>query len=138
MNHATCSHCGIVFRRTSSMQRYCTSVCRFLAVANQFEAVDGCWIWPKSTNPVTGYGQMMTRVGGRSVLVAVHRLSFEVMKGPIPEGLQVLHKCDNRRCFNPMHLFAGTQRENILDMISKGRAAPYPRRRAMSSAVALK
>lgn len=52
-----------------------------------------------------------------------HRLAWEFSKGPIPEGLQVLHKCDNRKCCNPSHLFLGTQKDNIQDMISKGRKA---------------
>jgi hypothetical protein len=50
-----------------------------------------------------------------------HRFAFEVSKGPIPKGLGVCHTCDNPPCINPKHLFAGTQKQNADDMVSKGR-----------------
>lgn len=50
-----------------------------------------------------------------------HRFSFKIFKGDIPQGHFVLHKCDNRKCCNPDHLFSGTQRENIRDCMDKKR-----------------
>jgi len=64
-----------------------------------------------------GYGQV--KVNGRSVLT--HRLAWMKEKGPIPEGLCVLHKCDNRACVRVSHLFLGTKRDNAIDMYRKGR-----------------
>lgn len=53
--------------------------------------------------------------------VKVHRFSYEYFIGTIPDGMYVLHKCDNTICSNPEHLFLGTQKENVMDMINKGR-----------------
>jgi hypothetical protein len=78
---------------------------------------DECWPW-KASN-VKGYGQL--RVGTK--LVLAHRLAYELVKGPIPAGMDVLHKCDYRPCCNPEHLFPGTQLDNMQDAATKGRTA---------------
>ncbi len=54
-------------------------------------------------------------------LFKLHRIAYEFRIGPIPKGLYVLHTCDNRRCFNPEHLWIGTAKDNWHDGISKGR-----------------
>lgn len=76
----------------------------------------GCWIWIKYCMPY-GHGQL--RIGGKTYLA--HRVSYELFRGPIPEGLCVCHKCDVPQCVNPDHLFLGTQQENIMDRVKKGR-----------------
>lgn len=78
----------------------------------KFLVSPGCWNWIACTNP-KGYGQFTQ--------LRAHRVSYELYVGPIPEGLSVLHKCDNRRCVNPDHLFVGTQDDNMKDMKRKGR-----------------
>lgn len=54
-------------------------------------------------------------------LVGAHRVAWMIANGPIPDGLCVLHRCDNTACVNIEHLFLGTHRENTHDMITKGR-----------------
>ena len=55
--------------------------------------------------------------------IRVHRLSFEIINGQITKGLLVCHKCDNRKCVNPSHLFLGTHKDNMQDCIKKNRIA---------------
>lgn len=76
-----------------------------------------CWETKRSLTP-EGYGRMFYK--GR--LVGTHRVSWLLYRGLIPDGLDVLHRCDNPRCCNPEHLFVGTPRDNTLDSIAKGRA----------------
>lgn len=65
----------------------------------------------------TGYFSVSTY--GQRILL--HRFNYEEMHGPIPQGMLVLHKCDNAKCCNPEHLYVGTQRQNIDDMIARNR-----------------
>lgn len=77
---------------------------------------NGCWIWTGSFFK-DGYGQM--KRNGKNL--KAHRVFFEAHKGPIPEGLCVLHKCDTPACVNPEHLWAGTNLQNIQDRDRKNR-----------------
>lgn len=67
----------------------------------------------------TGYGQIQFE--GKNT--TTHRMAWAIWKGPIPEGMHVLHKCDNPACCNTDHLFLGTHAENMKDMVTKKRAA---------------
>jgi hypothetical protein len=80
-----------------------------------------CWEWTAAKKR-TGYGVIGDARRGRWLLTLAHRLSWELHFGPIPDGLCVLHRCDNPGCVNPNHLSLGTKRENTADMIHKGRA----------------
>lgn len=79
---------------------------------------EDCWLWLANKNN-KGYG--MIRAGGLAPKVLAHRVSYEIFKGKIPDGLVVMHSCDNPSCVNPSHLSAGTMLENTQDMIKKGR-----------------
>lgn len=74
----------------------------------------GCWIWNGSINN-KGYGQLNGKYA--------HRVSYELVKGPIPEGMYLLHSCDVPCCVNPAHLRPGTQKDNMRDAAERGRIA---------------
>lgn len=78
---------------------------------------DGCWLWAGSLN-TWGYGQIRDEAGKYQ---GAHRVSWRLAFGPVPQGMSVLHRCDNTRCVRPDHLFLGTQQENVRDRNTKGR-----------------
>lgn len=120
----TCERCGQ--KRPLGTLRFCSQACYFSALRGgpverfwaKVEKSDGCWDWKSSIKP-TGYGT--TRVDGKTK--STHRIAYELAIGPIPDGLCVLHRCDNRRCCRPDHLFLGTKGDNNRDASAKGRTA---------------
>lgn len=80
-----------------------------------------CWEWRASRN-YRGYGTFSIGYGKSPVLA--HRRSYEMTYGAIPDGLFVLHHCDNPPCVRPEHLFLGTNADNMADMMKKGRYVP--------------
>lgn len=104
---------------------FCSQACkskasakqRLLAGVNWF-APSECWLWDRDVYH-NGYGRIL--VGGKSSLT--HRLAFQLLKGPIPTGLFVCHRCDVRNCINPDHLFLGTPLDNMRDCHNKGRTS---------------
>lgn len=84
---------------------------RFWSRVNVGNAGD-CWPWSGSTN-ANGYGVF---AGEKA-----HRVAYQQFNGEIPEGMIVMHRCDNPSCVNPSHLAMGTQADNVRDCIEKGR-----------------
>jgi len=95
---------------------YCSNECKI--IHNTKKIPNGCWEWKGAV--VDGYGQT-NDYDSKYKNIRTHRLSYRVFKGEIPQGLLVLHACDNRKCVNPKHLFLGTHHDNNQDCLKKGR-----------------
>ncbi len=89
---------------------------RFWSKVNKTES---CWLWTASLTNTYGAFRLSKENGSK--LVRANRYSYELQYGPIPKGLLVCHKCDNRLCVKPIHLFLGTHKQNTRDMVSKNR-----------------
>ena len=87
----------------------------------QFADYDQCWPWKGARNP-NGYPIIHLGGKGSSTTLAA-RVAYKAFIGPIPDGMQVCHTCDNPPCMNPLHWFLGTPQDNSDDMVSKGRSA---------------
>lgn len=92
---------------------------RFWAKVNKS---DGCWIWTGAKSS-KGYGFIGSGGSGGRMLLA-HRVSYEFANGEIPDGMMILHSCDNPSCVNPDHLRVGTCSDNIQEAFDKGRKIP--------------
>src|ERR1035437_6893898 len=90
-------------------------IARFWAKVDKTE---DCWNWTAHTDGM-GYGQL-AKPGQHGGLVVAHRFAYELLVGPIPEGLQLDHLCRNRACVNPDHLEPVTRRVNILRGVGFG------------------
>ena len=92
---------------------------------SQVDKSGECWEWlgPKKSN---GYGILTITLDSGKRESHVHRISYILEYGEIPDGLCVLHKCDNRSCVRPSHLWLGTYGDNNRDAIAKGRFATPP------------
>lgn len=93
----------------------------FLKVGDE----DECWPFMGARNQ-GGYGSFSSPSYQKTRNIGAHRFAYQLFVGSIPEGLFVLHRCDNPPCCNPKHLFLGTNRDNIVDSIKKGRKIPAP------------
>lgn len=80
----------------------------------------GCWLWCGSLTGAFNYGVFYSQKKGRML---AHRYSYELHKGSIPDGLCIMHMCDNPICVNPDHLKPGTRSENSIDKVNKNRQA---------------
>jgi len=127
-----CELCGSPLKRNA--KRWCSRSCFIKACTTPLEdrfwrrvqkSDEGCWVWIGSGTK-NGYGTI-ARGSHPNMPVLVHRVSWQIHFGDIPEGLQVLHRCDHRRCVRPDHLFLGTNADNQADMDAKNRRVFPPK-----------
>ena len=109
---AHCRYCNAHTVR----KHYCSMYCMFWNHVDKGDPKK-CWPWKFGTFGKFGYSEISLN----GTPIRGHRLSWLVNRGPIPKGMLVLHKCDNRPCANPHHLYLGDYKDNARDKIERGR-----------------
>lgn len=113
-------------RKCRSLKRRADAPIRFWEKVNKNgvtvpHMLDNCWEWTGSFGS-RGYGHF-TVGSGTKQNVRAHVFSYKTEVGEIPNGLLILHHCDNKKCVRPSHLYAGTAKDNMRDCIERGRFA---------------
>jgi len=115
-----CPRCGTMTTRTGmgGHARYCevTQEQLFWTKVDKSAGPDACWPWTGAiTTHRYGCVQFYRRVLG------AHKVAYLLAHGPVPDGLQIRHSCDNPPCCNPAHLSLGTRKDNAADKVARGR-----------------
>ena len=112
-----CEYCGILCR-AKGKRFFCSIKCRLLGYMT-IDPVTNCWNYREKWRDDEGYGKFFTKRGKKRTTHRATRISYQLFKGEIPEGLYVCHACDNPPCINPDHLWIGNNQENQLDRFNK-------------------
>ncbi len=110
---------GVPAVEANAAKRFWSSVDKSGPVPQHLPELGPCWIWTAGKHQGSGYGKANLH---RKIVLA-HRLAFAIKNGPILPGVDVLHRCDNRECVRPEHLFLGNALTNARDRDAKGRSA---------------
>lgn len=133
-----CSHaCYSASLRVSIESRFWSKINKNAPPPARCSHLGPCWLFTGKARLYGGYGSILGTVEGKRRPLYTHRLSWELTRGPIPDGLFVLHKCDVPLCCNPDHLFLGSQADNLADARQKGRLVPGQRKRSLNGIEAL-
>lgn len=109
--------CAIMKLTDADKSRFALKVNKDGPIQFHCRDIGQCWIWTGGIQPDKGYGWFYANCEAESS----HRVAWQIENGEIPDGLYVLHKCDNPPCCNPSHLFLGTGADNMADKVKKGR-----------------
>lgn len=91
---------------------------------------DSCWLW---TGSIASHGYGVFSVGRDRI--RAHRFAWMTSRGPVPQGQDVCHSCDQPSCVNPSHLFVASHHDNLLDSVRKGRKRVFGRQKLNAAAV---
>ena len=132
-----CAQCGATRRQVN---RFCSHACYSASITEPIEPrlwrrvikTEGCWIWigARTGSGSVRHGQITWKARYRSPQ-KVHRVVWELLRGPIPRHQQINHTCDNPICVRPDHLYLGTQDDNMKDAAARSRLT-VPRTRILS------
>lgn len=120
----SCCHCGNPYTPDGPFQQYCSWACRVWSRV-QIGAPDECWKW-HGQKFGDGYGMAKYKTPSGQKTEPAHRAVYRIVHGSLPSKIFVCHRCDNRSCCNPAHLWQGSNLDNMQDMVNKGRSRKGP------------